>query len=45
MLLHHACGVPAECVEAVVEATIRRLDADGEFFFSAPTPGRGNRRH
>lgn len=30
VLLHHACGVPAECVEAVVEATIRRLDADGD---------------
>lgn len=39
MLLHHACGVPAECVEAVVEATIRRLDADGEFFFFCSDTG------
>ena len=45
VLLHHACGVPAECVEAVVEATIRRLDADGDAFLFCSDTGRGNRRH
>lgn len=30
VLLHHACGLPAECIEPVVQSTMEQLDTDSD---------------